>query len=797
MSNERPDAARAARDSTLPIQLFASSPTDPRGRRAVDALRLALQALAVVGAGLLATIAADIDQNASDLLTSLPGFLHVVWVAGFWVAVGWSGALLVATLVRHRANVTVAAVSAAASAFGLAIVAGAVVASRASDVVHSVVHTGGPAVFPPGALAITSAVIATVSPYLTVPFRRFGRAAIVVQLIGSLCLGASMAFGALAAVALGVMSAAAVHLVWGSPAGVPTATRVTRALADLGVEVRDLAPVAIGHAGVAMLEGSDDDGPIQVKVYGRDALEGQFLVSAWRRVWFREAQHHAHFSRSEYVEHEGFMSSLAQRAGVRVPVVVTAGLADNGDAVIAVRPDGVALAPQSMALSPSQVGELWVDLGHLHSRGMVHQHLDLDRVVVRTDGSSGFGDVSSLSVQTTEFHRRADRSQLLALTVATTGAEAAVEQAIGALGSEGVGELLPSLQDAVLPPQVRSALRHQKVNLGHLRKDLATQVGAEDVELAKIRRVTAKSLLNLALLVVAAYTIIGLFSGIDFASFGSALADANWGWLAVALLVGQLARVANAFSTIGSSTTDLPLGPTAALNFATCYVNLAVPSSAGRIAISTRFFQRFGVPPAAALSAGVIDSISEFVVQVFLFLLLFTISDLDLGLSLDADQLSGLSSFALIAVGAGVVAIGVALLVPAIRTKLRLWVHQAHDALGVLHSPRKLAQLFGGNVMSQVCFALTLGACVRAFHLQVPLSSLILINVVVGLFAGLLPVPGGIGVSEAGLTLGLTRAGIPTDTALAIALTNRFCTFYLPPFWGYGCYRWMVGKKYL
>jgi uncharacterized membrane protein YbhN (UPF0104 family) len=261
--------------------------------------------------------------------------------------------------------------------------------------------------------------------------------------------------------------------------------------------------------------------------------------------------------------------------------------------------------------------------------------------------------------------------------------------------------------------------------------------------------------------------------------------------------VGQSPRVANAFSTLGSSTTDLPLGPTTALNFAACYVNLAVPSSAGRIAIMTRFFQRFGIPPAAALSAGIIDSISEFVVQVLLFLMVFWISDIDLGLSFDTDRLGGMSTFALIGVGVLVAVVLIGLLVPSIRRRLKKWAQEARDALGVLRDPRKLAQLFGGNMLSQVLFALALGACVRAFHLQVPLSSLILINVVVGLFAGLLPVPGGIGVAEAGLTLGLTRAGIPTDTALAIALTNRFCTFYLPPFWGYGCYRWLVGRKYL
>ena len=38
---------------------------------------------------------------------------------------------------------------------------------------------------------------------------------------------------------------------------------------------------------------------------------------------------------------------------------------------------------------------------------------------------------------------------------------------------------------------------------------------------------------------------------------------------------------------------------------------IAAALVAGRLAITTRFFQRFGVPPATALSASVIDSLSE------------------------------------------------------------------------------------------------------------------------------------------------------------------------------------------
>ncbi|MGH8735222.1 MAG: lysylphosphatidylglycerol synthase transmembrane domain-containing protein [Burkholderiales bacterium] len=112
-------------------------------------------------------------------------------------------------------------------------------------------------------------------------------------------------------------------------------------------------------------------------------------------------------------------------------------------------------------------------------------------------------------------------------------------------------------------------------------------------------------------------------------------------------------------------------------------------------------------------------------------------------------------------------------------------------------SPTKLLQLYGGNLLSQLLFALTLGACVRAFGMHLPLSDLILINTVVSLFAGILPVPGGVGVTEGGISLGLTRAGVPAELAFAIALSYRFAVFYLPPIWGYLSFKWLAARRYL
>ena len=103
----------------------------------------------------------------------------------------------------------------------------------------------------------------------------------------------------------------------------------------------------------------------------------------------------------------------------------------------------------------------------------------------------------------------------------------------------------------------------------------------------------------------------------------------------------------------------------------------------------------------------------------------------------------------------------------------------------------------GGTLAAQLLFAITLGICVRAFGYDVPLSELILINTAVALFAGIMPVPGGVVVSEAGISLGLTRVGVPAETALAVALAYRFATFYLPPLWGQRAYKWLVSHDYL
>src|SRR4029079_11018053 len=195
--------------------------------------------------------------------------------------------------------------------------------------------------FPPGALTLAVAMLSTASPHLSRPFRHFRRWLIGGQFVAGLLLGAATVTGVLAATAIGLLAACVAHMIVGSPGGRPTTSRIELALQGLGVAVDHLAPAAMHPEGVLMFEGTDARGPLSVKVYGRDAWDGQLLANVWRVAWSRETDRMVRFSRVELVEHEGFVTLLAERAGVRVPNIVTAGGAGHGGAPVVLRAAGI------------------------------------------------------------------------------------------------------------------------------------------------------------------------------------------------------------------------------------------------------------------------------------------------------------------------------------------------------------------------------------------------------------------------------------------------------------------------
>jgi uncharacterized membrane protein YbhN (UPF0104 family) len=204
-----------------------------------------------------------------------------------------------------------------------------------------------------------------------------------------------------------------------------------------------------------------------------------------------------------------------------------------------------------------------------------------------------------------------------------------------------------------------------------------------------------------------------------------------------------------------------------------------------------------GAPRGEALAGGAIDDLSNTVVQAGLFLLVLPF----VGLDIDTSQFEGAGPDRrlLAAIAVALAASAVLLLaVPKVRARVLPGLREALRGLwSVARVRRKRVEVFGGSIASELLYSVALGATCLAYGVHLNLGQLIFINTSASVLSGVVPVPGGIGAAEAALSAGLIAMGVDQSTAFAIAITQRLCTFYLPPIWGYFSLRWLVGKGYL
>ena len=514
------------------------------------------------------------------------------------------------------------------------------------------------------------------------------------------------------------------------------------------------------------------------------------------------------------MEHEALITLLAERGSVPVLPVIATGTAAHGDALLVTEMTGRRLESlHREEVSDEMLRDAWTALGQLHALGLAHGQVDGHRVVIAEDASPALADFGQGRVIATGHEQMTDRAQLLVAMALAVGHERAIHVTHVALGDAGLADVLPFLQSTVLDRETVRDVGEQDWSLKELRQLAADAVDSEPPELAKIRRVTAGGVAKLVLAALLVSGLIGAFAGVDFQEVLDELRSANVWWLLAGLALSPVVQLGQALSTIGASVQAVSYGPVLMLQYAIQFIGLAVPSSAARLALEIRFFQCVGVKAGAATSIGLVDSVSGFAIQIALILIV-TLSGLaSLDLSTSSSTSSGSSEsgdststwvilLALLVVGLIIAWVipsyrrAIKEAVPRYRAMLRDQASEAAAALHVLQSPRKVLYLFGGNLFAQVLLAIILGICLHAFGHEATLAELILVNTFVSLFAGFMPVPGGIGVAEAGYTVGLEAIGIPSAAALSTAIAFRLVTFYIPPIWGAFSMRWLRRHSY-
>ena len=164
-----------------------------------------------------------------------------------------------------------------------------------------------------------------------------------------------------------------------------------------------------------------------------------------------------------------------------------------------------------------------------------------------------------------------------------------------------IARVLPYLQRAALTPHLRDLARSHEVGLKELRERAAAATGTPKPELAPLRRVRPRDVLLMALVIFAAYLLVSQLAEIGFGTIAGELGNADLAWVIVALILAQCTFIGSGISVRGAVATPLALLPCIVLQSAIKFINLTVPSSAGRIGMNLRFLQRMGAQPGEAL----------------------------------------------------------------------------------------------------------------------------------------------------------------------------------------------------
>jgi uncharacterized membrane protein YbhN (UPF0104 family) len=788
--------------------VFAPAGDGSTRRRASDAVGLGTALLLVVGAIVLMHNPPAAEGDIAEALTPPPDAIEwlvtLLWFVG---SVGATAVVVLVALVARRFRVALRVAIAVAVAWAACGLLGWLLGGDGGRPVTPT-YDGIDLGFPLARIAVAVAVAGTIAPYLSRPFRRLVLTLVGLAAAAAVLQGSGLPLDVLASMAVGWAVAAALRLIFGSPTGLPSAGEVVEAALDLGLDLSDVDPVRPQVWGVARFTGSVDDEVVDISIYGRDAADAQLLAKAWRFLWFRDSGPTLSLTRLQQVEHEAYLDLAASRAGLRAPDVLVAALTPAGDeaALITRPPPGRPLAALAAdELTDDLLDAVFEQLGRLRSAGIAHGSLSPATVVVGGDGGVGLRDFSAATSSATPDRLDRDLGGLLIVVALVADPGRSVAAAMRILGTAGVGAALPQIQPLALDRATRHLARHDNQLVARVRDEAAGAVGVETPQLADVHRVSLSGLFMAIAAVFGLSLIVREFAGAE--GILTTLKTANPWWVFAVFVVAQSTNVAQAWSVIGSVSTPLPFGPTLALEFANAFTGL-VAGTLGTTATIIRFFQRRGLAVSVAVSSGLLVSVAGMATQAVLFVgsAIRTRGAFDFSTRSTAGSGStSSSSTEMLLLGAIVlvaVLVGVLTAVPRFRrvaiAKLQPQMTAARDNLHDLRSqPGKLVRLFGGAAGAQVLFAVALGFSLRAYGTSLPLAELIVVNTIASLLGGVAPVPGGLGVIEAGLIAGLTAAGVPNTIAVAATLTQRMFTCYLPPLWGYPTLAWMRRHEYL
>jgi glycosyltransferase 2 family protein len=790
--------------------MFAPAGDGQRRRRGSDGVRLATAVLALGCCLLVIRFVSRMDRAIIQVIHPPPW--SIAWLVTLVYQGGSVGVVLVlvvlAVVVRRWEIARDIAVSAAgtAAAGGILIL---LLGSRGGRPAEIVIY-GYYLSFPVLQIAVFAAVATAALPYLARGVQRLIEIFIALVALACAVGGHGLPLNVGGSLAIGWGMTAVVRLIFGSPLGLPSAGDVQLLLDELGIPASNVHPVARQAWGAAKyqaagIRAADGSGRLNIAVYGRDAADARLFTKAGRFVLYRDSGPSLTITRLQQVEHEAYLTLRAGRAGVEVPEIIEAGTAGpSKDALLVSRlPPGTALVDADAArISEAMLDDLYRQLLILRRARIAHGAISGETVLVDPAADAiALADFRNASVSAPPERLDRDMAGALAATAVAVGAGRAAGAAARCLTPQLLEAALRHLHRPALDPALNRSLHGQRGLLQEVRKHAAQAASIEVPKLTEPRRVSWPTLILTAGLLIGGWALIDVLLNVS-KSFDTVI-GADWLWVIMAFVLAQLTYLALGLQNVGSVAGSLPFGRAVAVEVANSFSALA-GGTAGVLTTRVRFFQQQGYDASVALSSAAIMTTSSWIAIVLLFAcsLPFAWGSIHLEATPESGFDEKLVWIALAVVVVVALVAGLALAVPRLRRlaseQVRPRVHQVWSNLRqVAVSPRKLVLLAAGSFARQLLVAMALSVSLRAFGEHLWLPVLIVVITLAGIIGGISPSPGGMGVVEAGMILGLTAAGVSESDATAAVFIQRLFTSYLPPVWGWAVLVWMRRREYL
>ncbi|MEW1694632.1 lysylphosphatidylglycerol synthase transmembrane domain-containing protein [Streptomyces sp. NPDC093249] len=499
----------------------------------------------------------------------------------------------------------------------------------------------------------------------------------------------------------------------------------------------------------------------------------------------------------------------------------------------------------------------------LQSRRIAHRRLTGDAILVDRDGRVILTDLRGGEIAAGDLVLRMDIAQLLTTLGLRVGAGRAVAAAVEVLGPDTVADCLPLLQPIALSRATRATLRrlarersarereavlaaseaakHErelaKVHAaeattsgtavqaetkaekkadkkaekkaldsaldGAREEDLLAQIRQQvllirpqaPVEPVRLERIKPKTLLSLIAGAVAAYFLLSQIARTPL----STISEADWRWVAAAVLFSALSYVAAAMSLLGFVPERVGFRRTVVAQVAGSFVKIVAPAAVGGVALNTRFLQRAGVRPGLAVASVGASQLFGLGAHILLLLSFGYLTGTEKSQSFTPSRtvIAGLLTVAVLVL----VVTAIPFMRKFVSTRLRsLFAGVVPRMLDVLQRPMKLLTGIGGMLLLTATFVFCLDASIRAFGhgtATVSYASVAVVFLAGNALGSAAPTPGGIGAVEGALTLGLVAVGLPIEVATPAVLLYRLLTLWLPVLPGWICFNWLTKREAL